>query len=85
MAYVDDQYEKEFGHEFNNDLEAYMTSAYRSLPNDMKYLQYEKWEGQDDIESSIKSDQITAGFRIRDFVPIFDVTKYYKKEEGDLI
>jgi len=85
MSYVDDQYEKQFGYEYNNELEKYMHTAYRSLPNEMKYLQYEKWGGQDDIESSIKSDQLTSEFRIRDFVPIFDVTKYYKKEEGDLI
>ena len=84
MAYVDDQYEDKFGYQYNNQLEEYMYTAYRSLPKDMKYLQYEKWDGEDDIESSIKSDQITAGFRIRDFVPIFDVTKYYNKEEGDL-
>ena len=84
MAYVDDQYEREFGYEFNNELEEYMHLAYRSLPNDMKYLQYEKWEGLDDIESSVKSDQITAGFRIREFIPIFDPTPYYNEEEGDI-
>jgi hypothetical protein len=80
MAYVDDQYEDKFGYQYNNQLEEYMYTAYRSLPKDMKYLQYEKWEGQDDVESSIKSDQITAGFRIRDFVPIFDVSKYYTED-----
>jgi hypothetical protein len=79
MAYVDDQYDKQFGYEFNDKLESYMHTAYRSLPNDMKYLQYEKWDGLDDIESSIKSDQVTAGFRIRDFIPIFDPSKYYQE------
>ena len=81
MAYVDDQYEGQFGYQRNNQLEDYMYTAYRSLPKDMKYLQYEKWEGQDDVESSIKADQITAGFRIRDFVPIFDSSKYYKEKD----
>jgi len=85
MTYVDEQYAEQFGFQYNNVLEEYMYDAYRSLPKDMKYLQYERWDGQDDIESSIKSDQHTVEFRIRDFVPIFDVTKYYKKEEGDLI
>jgi hypothetical protein len=86
MTYVDDQYEGKFGYQYNNQLEQYMYDAYRSLPKDMKYLQYEKWDGGDnDIETSIKSDQHTVEFRIRDFVPIFDVTKYYKKGEGDLI
>jgi hypothetical protein len=82
MSYVDDQYEDKFGYQYNNQLEEYMHTAYRSLPNDMKYLQYEKWGGQDDIESSIKADQITAGFRIRDFVPIFDPSPYHNEEEG---
>ncbi len=85
MAYVDDQYDKQFGFSLNDKLESYMHMAYRSLPKDMKYLQYEKWEGKDDVESSIKSDQATVEFRIRDFIPIFDPSPYYKKEEGDLI
>jgi hypothetical protein len=85
MSYVDDQYEKQFGYEYNNQFEEYMHDAYRSLPKDMKYLQYEKWGGKDDIESSIKTGMYTVEFRIRNFVPIFDITKYYKKEEGDLI
>jgi hypothetical protein len=86
FTYVDDQYEKQFGHNFNELIESYMHKAYRSLPNDMKYLQYEKWQGgENDIESSVKSDKITVEFRIREFVPIFDPSPYYKKEEGDLI
>lgn len=85
MTYVDDQYEGKFGNNFNNQLEQYMYNAYRSLPKDMKYLQYESWKGENDIESSIKADETTVEFRIRDFVPIFDITKYYKEEEGDLI
>jgi hypothetical protein len=85
MTYVDDQYEGKFGYEYNNQLEQYMYTAYRSLPKDMTYLQYEKWVGGDnDIETSIKSDQHTVEFRIRDFVPIFDSSKYYNKEEGYL-
>jgi hypothetical protein len=81
FTYVDDQYEKQFSSNFNELIESYMHTAYRSLPNDMKYLQYEKWQGSDDVESSIKSDQLTAGFRIRDFVPIFDPSKYYQGED----
>ena len=80
MTYVDDQYEGKFGYEYNNQLEQYMHDAYRSLPKDMKYLQYEKWDGEDDIETSIKSDQYTVEFRIRDFVPIFDSSKYYTED-----
>ena len=80
MTYVDEQYEGKFGYEYNNQLEQYMHDAYRSLPKDMKYLQYEKWDGEDDIETSIKSDQYTVEFRIRDFVPIFDSSKYYTED-----
>jgi hypothetical protein len=85
MSYVDDQYSDKFGYKYNNQLEQYLFDAYRSLPKDMKYLQYEKWEGQYGIESIVKLAQRTVEFRIQDFVPIFDVTKYYKKREGDLI
>ena len=85
MSYVDDQYEDKFGYDYNDQLEKYLYMAYRSLPKDMRYLQFEKWRGENDIESSIKADEVTVEFRIRDFVPIFDVTKYYNKEEGDLI
>jgi hypothetical protein len=84
FAYLDDQYEISFGSNFNNLIETYLHTAYRSLPNDMKYLQYEKWEGQGDIESSIKSDQLTSSFSIREFIPIFDPTPYYNEEEGDI-
>jgi hypothetical protein len=81
FTYLDDQYDKQFSGNFNDLIEKYMHTAYRSLPNDMKYLQYEKWQGSDDVESSIKSDQLTAGFRIRDFIPIFDPSKYYQGED----
>ena len=81
MTYVDEQYEGKFGYEYNNQLEQYMHDAYRSLPKDMKYLQYEKWDGGDnDIETSIKSGQYTVEFRVRDFVPIFDSSKYYTED-----
>jgi hypothetical protein len=85
FAYVDDQYDKQFGSNLNELIESYMYTAYRSLPNDMKYLQYEKWESRPyvyDIESRIKSDQSTVEFRIREFIPIFDPSPYYKEEEG---
>lgn len=82
FSYLDDQYDKQFGNNFNELIESYMHTAYRSLPNEMKYLQYEKWQGSDnDIESSIKSDQLTVEFRIRDFIPIFDPSKYYQEED----
>ena len=81
MSYVDDQYEDKFGSDYNNQLEKYLHMAYRSLPKDMRYLQYEKWRGENDIESSIKADEATVEFRIGNFVPIFDISKYYTKEE----
>ena len=82
MTYIDDQYDGNFGYEYNNQLEHYMYTAYRSLPKDMTYLQYEKWDGDDnDIETSIKKDQHTVEFRIREFVPIFDSSKYYKEKD----
>ena len=86
FTYVDDQYEKQFSGNFNELIESYMHTAYRSLPNDMKYLQYEKWQGGEyTIESTFKSNKLTVEFRIREFIPIFDSSPYYKEEEGDLI
>ena len=86
FTYVDDQYEKQFSGNLNELIESYMHTAYRSLPNDMKYLQYEKWQGGEyTIESTFKSNKLTVEFRIREFIPIFDPSPYYKEEEGDLI
>jgi hypothetical protein len=85
FPYVDDQYDKQFSSNINGLIESYMYTAYRSLPNDMKYLQYEKWEGgEHTIESLVKSHQATVEFRIREFIPIFDSSPYYKEEEGDI-
>lgn len=78
MSYLDDEHMDQFGFQFNNEIETYMSRSYGTLPKEFKSTQYEfNKYGLSVIEKSVKESEYPMEFRIRNFIPVFNVLKYY--------
>ncbi len=76
FTFVDEQYQDQFKNEFNKDLVSYMQMAYRSLPPEFRVNM---------DEDAYLSRHSTKELSITNFIPIFDVKKYYDVDrEGEI-
>ena len=92
MRYVENDLNDEFGNEYNKAVEKELNAFYKHLPDYMRLSKYEGWEESDfekidrhnigiDFFKRWQSQKEALDINISEWIPVFDTSKYYKKED----
>lgn len=91
MRYVENELNDKFGSEYNKQVDRELNAFYKHLPEYMRFSKYEGWEESDfeavdkhnigvEFYKKWQSQKEPLDVHISVWIPVFDASKYYKKE-----